>query len=139
MKRVEAAVLERLALSERFECWNRGEFDAMQEMYTEDAVFDVSAVFTDSSPARGHANMRRFWHELHETWAGLRLEPVEVLDLGELRYVVDLRMSGTGKQSGLDVGRRAACLYLVRPDDGRVLHAQLFPDGTAAITAARAG
>src|SRR6188472_2878053 len=49
---------------ERFECWNDGELDLMQDMYAEDAEFDVSAVFTDVGPMRGHQNMRRYWDDL---------------------------------------------------------------------------
>jgi len=86
--------VDRLRLEERFECWNRGEFDLMLEPYAEDAVFDISAVFTDVAPVRGHEAMRRCWHELRETWDGLRLEPVELLDVGNGRVVVDLRVWG---------------------------------------------
>ena len=135
MKRpVDPEVLERIGFSERFECWNRGEFDAMQEMYAEDAVFDVSAVFTDSEPVRGHAPMRSFWHELRETWAGLRVEPLEVLEVGGGRYVVDLRLSGRGRQSGLDVGQRMAFLYTLN-EEYKVVEARLFPDLESAIRA----
>lgn len=70
----------------------------MEEMYAEDAVFDVSAVFTDVAPMQGKDNIRRYWHELRETWAGLRLDPVEVLDAGNGRYVADLRLwEGAGE------------------------------------------
>jgi hypothetical protein len=51
-------------LTERFECWNRGELDLMQAMYAEDGAFDVSAVFTDVAPARGHESMRRYRDEV---------------------------------------------------------------------------
>ena len=74
----------------------------MQEMYAEDAVLDVSAVFTDVGPIRGHDSMLGYWLELRDTWAGLRLDPIEVLDVGDGRYVVDLRLSGKGRSSGAD-------------------------------------
>ena len=108
----------------------------MQEPYAEDAVFDVSAVFTDVAPVRGHQNMRRCWHELRETWDGLRLDPVELLDVGEGRYVADLRLWGKGRRSGAEVDQRFAMLYAVRPEDGKVTRAQLLPDMAAAISAA---
>ena len=85
----------------RFECWNRGELDLMQDMYAEDGVFDISAVFTDVAPIRGHQAMRRYWDELWETWEGIRLDPLEVFDVGEGRYVVDVRLWGKGKRSGV--------------------------------------
>jgi ketosteroid isomerase-like protein len=107
----------------------------MLEPYAEDAVFDLSAVFTDAEPVQGHANMRRSWRELRETWAGLRMDPREVLDLGEGSYVADLRLWGKGKRSGAEVDQRFAMLYSVRPEDGKVVSALLLPDVAAAISA----
>jgi ketosteroid isomerase-like protein len=125
-----------LRIEERFECWNRGEFDLMLEPYAEDAVFDLSAVFTDAEPVRGHRSMRRSWSELRETWDGLRLDPIEVFDVGDGRYAVDLRLCGKGKRSGAEVDQRFAMLYDVRPEDGKVIRAQLLPNLAAAISMA---
>jgi ketosteroid isomerase-like protein len=132
---VSPEILDRLRLEERFECWNRGEFDLMLEPYAEDAVFDISAVFNDIAPVRGSENMRRCWAELRETWDGLRLDPVELLDVGEGRYVVDLRLWGRGRRSGAEVDQRFAMLYAVRLEDGKVTSAQLLADLAAAISA----
>jgi ketosteroid isomerase-like protein len=125
-----------LRVQERFNCWNRDEFEPMEEMYAEDVVFDVSAVFTDVAPMRGKEDTRRYWHELRETWAGLRLDPLEVLDVGGGRYVADLRLWGKGNRSGAEVEQRLAFLYTVSPDDGKVIIAQLFPSVEAATSAA---
>ena len=108
----------------------------MQAMYAEDAVFDVSAVFTDVAPVRGHQNMRRYWDELWEVWGGLRLDPLEAFDVGNRRYVVDVRLWGKGKRSGVEVDQRFAFLYTLRPDDEKIIRAQLLPDVAAALSAA---
>ena len=108
----------------------------MEEMYAEDALFDVSAVFTDVAPMRGKENIRRYWYELRETWAGLRLDPVEVLDVGDGRYVADLRLWGRGKRSGVEVEQRFAFVYDVRLEDGKVIRVRMLPDVAAAISAA---
>jgi ketosteroid isomerase-like protein len=106
----------------------------MQQMYAEDAVLDVSAVFTDVGPMRGHDDMLGYWLELRETWAGLRLDPIEVLDVGNGRYVVDLRLSGKGRSSGAEVDQRFAFIYTMRGN--KVIRAELLPDLTAAIATA---
>ena len=108
----------------------------MLEPYAEDAVFDLSAVFTDAEPVQGHRDMRRSWGELRETWDGLRLDPDEVFDLGDWVYIADLRLWGKGKRSGAEVEQRFAMLYTVRPEDGKVIRAQLLPDVAAAISMA---
>jgi ketosteroid isomerase-like protein len=123
-------------VQERFDCWNRDEFEPMEEMYAEDALFDVSAVFTDVAPMRGKENIRRYWYELRETWAGLRLDPVDVLDVGGGRYVADLRLWGKGKRSGVEVEQRFAFVYDVRLEDGKVIRVRMLPDVAAAISVA---
>lgn len=108
----------------------------MQDRYAEDGVFDVSAVFTDVAPMRGHKNMRRYWNELRETWEGIRVEPLEAFDIGDGRYVVDLRLWGKGQRSGVEVDQRFAMLYTFRPQDGKIIRAELLPDVAAAISVA---
>lgn len=135
MKTISPEILERWRLEERFECWNAGEFELMEEPYAEDAVFDVSAVFTDVAPIRGRESMRRYWTELRETWAGLRLDPIDVLDAGEGHYVLEVRLRGEGRASGAEVEQRFALLYDTRAD-GKVTSARLLPDVAAAVAAA---
>ena len=108
----------------------------MLDMYAEDAVFDVSAVFTDVAPMQGHQNIRRYWQTLRETWQGVRIDPLEGFDVGEGRFVVDQRMWVKGKRSGAEVDQRFAMLYAFRTEDGKITHAQLLPDVAAAISAA---
>jgi ketosteroid isomerase-like protein len=132
-KAVSPQILDRLRVQERFDCWNRDEFEPMEELYADDVVFDVSAVFTDVAPMRGKENTRRYWHELRETWAGLRLDPVEVLDAGDGRYVAEVRLWGKGQRSGAEVEQTFAFVYTVRVEDGKVTRAQLLPDVAAAI------
>jgi ketosteroid isomerase-like protein len=63
--------------NEQFNCWNRGDLDLMLDDYAEDAVFDVSAVFTDVEPMQGRKEIRRYWDTLRETWDNLRIDPLE--------------------------------------------------------------
>ena len=124
-------------MQERFDCWNRGELDLMLEMYAEDAVFDVSAVFTDDPPARGHQDLLRSWKRLQETWGGgIRVDPLDLLDLGDGRYVLDARLSATGTRSGIEVDQRFAFLYDLRTD-GKITRARLFPDLATALSVAK--
>jgi hypothetical protein len=108
----------------------------MLEMYAEDATFDVSAVFTDVEPMHGRTEIRRYWDTLRETWDNLRVDPLEGFAVDAERLVVDQRMWAKGTRSGIGVDQRFAMLYTIRPDDRRILHAQLFPDVETAISAA---
>ncbi|HXF01245.1 MAG TPA: nuclear transport factor 2 family protein [Solirubrobacterales bacterium] len=131
---VSPAVLDQF--KERFECWNRGELDLMQNLYAEDAVWDISGVFTDVAPMQGHESLRRYWDEVWETWEGVRMDPLAVFDVGDGRYVVDVRLWGKGKRSGVEVDQRFAYLYTLRPEDEKIIRAQLLPDVQSAVTVA---
>jgi ketosteroid isomerase-like protein len=130
-------VIERF--EEAFDCWNRGEFDQMLEMYAEDAVFDVSKVFTDVEPIHGSENIRSYWATLRETWDGVRIDPLAGFDVGNDRVVIDQRMWAKGTRSGIGVDQRFAMLYEIRPADQKCVSAQLFPDVETAMAAAESG
>jgi ketosteroid isomerase-like protein len=66
----------------------------------------------------------------------MRFDPLDVFDVGGGCYVVDLRLSGKGTRSGLEVDQRFAFLYTLRREDGKVISARLFPDLATAISAA---
>jgi len=133
---VPAEVLDRLRVREAFDCWNRGELDLMLEPYCEDAVFDTSAVFTDTEPARGRDAIVRYWKELQETWGGgLRIDPIELIDVGDGRLALDIRLCGRGTRSDVEVDQRFAILYDFH-DDGKVSRARLLPDVATAISIA---
>jgi ketosteroid isomerase-like protein len=113
---------------EGYEWWNCGELDLMQEDYAEDAELDVSAVFTDMQPIRGRGSIRRYWDEMREAWEGMRMDPLQVYDVAQGRFVVDLRLWGKGKRSGAEIDQRFACLYTLRAADNKVVRFQLFPN-----------
>lgn len=123
---------------EGFEWWNCGELDRMEDAYAEDGEFDVSAVFTDTRPFRGRGSMRRYWDELMETWEGLRMDPLEAFDVGDGHFVVDVRLWGKGKLSGIEVDQRFGAIYTVRATDNKVVRFQLLPTMQAAIDGATA-
>jgi ketosteroid isomerase-like protein len=135
-KPVPAEVLDRLRVREAFDCWNRGELDLMLDPYAEDAVFDTSAVFTDTEPARGRENIIRYWKELQETWGGgLRVDPIELIELGDRRVVLDIRLWGKGTRSEVEVDQRFAVLYEVGAD-AKISRARLLADVATAISIA---
>jgi hypothetical protein len=105
----------------------------MLEPYADDAVLDVSAVFTDVEPMHGSENILRYWQTLRETWDGLRIEPLEGFDLGEGRFVLDQRVWAQGTRSGIGIDQRFAMLYTIRPEDQKIVLAKLLPDVETAI------
>jgi hypothetical protein len=87
----------------------------------------MSAVLPDTRPFRGLEAMRRQWDEIWETFEGMRMDPLEVFDVGGRRFVVDVRMGGKGKRSGAEVDQPFAYLYTLRDSDNKIVRCQLFP------------
>jgi ketosteroid isomerase-like protein len=110
----------------------------MLDLYAEDGELDLSAVFTDMSPYRGHESMRRQLDAMWEAWEGVKMDPLEVFDVGGGRFVVDLRWWGKGKRSGVEVDQRFAFLYTFRAADNKIVRSQLFPTVQAAMDFATA-
>ena len=125
-------------VSDNFEWWNGGEPQLMLHEYAEDAELDVSAVFTDTPPLRGHDGIRHQLDEWWDTWEGLRIDPLEVVEVGRGRFVVEVRMWGKGKRSGAEVDQRFAFVYTFRESDNLIARAQLFPGMEAALSSAAA-
>jgi ketosteroid isomerase-like protein len=133
-RRAESVSPETFAsVVEGWECYNRHDFDAMEGHYREDAVLDVSRVYLDERPRRGRREMRAYWEQMWEISAGLRMEPVEVLDLGGGRYLVAMRYGQRGRRSGVDVEQEVALVYTMR--SGLVVRVEMYPDRDAALEA----
>jgi ketosteroid isomerase-like protein len=81
----------------------------------------------------GEPQLRHQLDEWWETWEGLRMDSLQVLDVGRGRFVVDVRLWGKGKRSGAEVDQRFAFLYTLREADTKIVRAQLFPDAQAAM------
>ena len=125
-------------VSENFEWWNDGEPELMVGEYAEDCELDFSAVFTDMPVVRGHEGLRQLVNEFWKTFEGLRLDSLDVMDVGEGRFVVNIRLWGRGKRSGAEVDQRSAMLYTTRAPDGKIVRAQLFLSTQVALDSAKA-
>jgi ketosteroid isomerase-like protein len=83
---------------------------------------------------RGHEGFRRAWAAWLEAFKDLRIEPVEVTDLGGDRLLVAIRAVGRGTGSGVAAEQHGFTLYTFR--SGRVFRHEFFVDQEVAETAA---
>ena len=65
------------------------------------------------------------------------MDPVEVIQAGEDRFVVVVRLWGESKPSGIQVEQRFAMLYTIR--DEKIIRLTVYPDRETALEAASAG
>ena len=128
----------RAFVDQGFACWNGGEVDLMADYYADDAEVDTTAAVPDGRVYTGRAKFLHYFHEQWNAWERLRMEPVEVLDLGDGRFVVEVRMSGKGRSSGIEIDQKLGLVYTMRLEDGKVARVQMFPSRDAALDAAGA-
>lgn len=136
MKAKPAAAEIRAQALKGFECWNGGAIDAMQDMYAPDARLDFSA-FVDGGVRFGRDELLRFWREMWEAWEGIRLDPLDVLEIDPRRYVVPTRLWGKGRRSGIEVDQSFAFVYTIR-EDNLIIRTEVFSDIESALAAAGA-
>jgi ketosteroid isomerase-like protein len=54
------------------------------------------------------------------------MEALDVVELGDGRFVVNVRFWGKGRRSGAEVDQRFASIYTLRPGDNKIARCQFF-------------
>jgi ketosteroid isomerase-like protein len=119
-----------------FSCWNSGDIDLMADSYADDAEVDTTTALPDGRRYKGREEFVRYFQEQWDAWADLRMEPVDIAAVSGGRHVVEVRMTGTGRSSRIEIDQRMGLLYTMREKDGKVARVQMFPSRDAALEAA---
>jgi ketosteroid isomerase-like protein len=102
-------------------------FDSEFEMTT------PAALASEPGTYRGQEGIRRWWQEFYEAMEGVRLEPHEFHEVGEL-VVVPFTIHARGRATGLETQQRAAQVWHLR--DGKAIRLELFGELEEAMAAA---
>ena len=135
--RLRQAVIWR-SISQGFGAVNRRDFAAVLQRYRPDVEIRLAPEFQAldlESVYRGREGYLQIYREYLPAFGdGFRLEPRELIDLGDGRFVglaeIDLR----GERSGVELGQRIAYLWMV-DDDGTVVVEEQFSDWDRALQA----
>jgi ketosteroid isomerase-like protein len=119
-----------------FACWNSGEIDLMADDYTDDAEVDTTTAVPDGRCYKGREEFVKYFHDLWNAWDRVQMEPLDVADVGCGKYVVEVRLTVTGRSSGIEIDQRMGFLYALRTHDQKVARVQMFPSKAAALEAA---
>ena len=117
------------------EAYSSGRFEAIEPHLHEDVVFDFSR---SRSPYRGTYEGReavgRLFADIREAWDTVEWTVDEIVDLDENRAVLQTRMTGQGRISGVELSARGAQVWTVR--DGKIARMELHQSREEAIRAA---
>jgi ketosteroid isomerase-like protein len=112
-----------------FEAHNRGDLDALVELYDPEAVFETLLLGTH----RGNEAIRLIYEENQKTLSGYDVVPVELIDVGD-KVVAVAQTVGTGPASEIAVDDRFAFVFTFKGE--RIVREQAFRNREEAIKAA---
>jgi ketosteroid isomerase-like protein len=87
----------------------------------------------DGEDYRGHDGVKRWLSDWATAWAEFAMEPEEFIDAGD-RVVIVVRMTATGRSSGVSIDRRDAMVQQWR--DGKIVRFDYYNDRDTALKAA---
>jgi ketosteroid isomerase-like protein len=111
-----------------YEPWGRGDFRSV-EWADPEIEFVLADLGPDGGSWKGLSGMAAAWRAYLGAWEDYRTEVDEYRELDDERVLVLLRLSGHGKQSGVQLGKirtEAANLFHIR--DGKVTRLVLYTD-----------
>jgi ketosteroid isomerase-like protein len=112
-----------------FAAHNRGDLDALQDVYDPDVVFETLLLGTH----RGNEAIRLIYEENQKTMAGYDVVPVELIDAGDVVVAVTQTV-GAGSASRIATDDAFAFVFTFKGD--RVVREQAFRNKEEALEAA---
>jgi ketosteroid isomerase-like protein len=115
-----------------FEAHNRGDLDAMVELYAPDVVFETLLLGIH----HGNEAIRTIYAENQKTMAGYDVVPVELIDAGD-KVVAVAQTVGAGSTSEISLNDAFAFVFTFKGE--RVIREQAFRNREEALEAAGLG
>ncbi len=112
-----------------FEAHNRGDLEALVQLYHPDAVFETLLLGTH----HGNEAIRLIYAENQKTMQGYDVVPVELIDSGD-KVVAVARMEGAGPVSEIALEDHFAFVFTIKGD--RIVREQAFRNREEALEAA---
>jgi ketosteroid isomerase-like protein len=112
-----------------FEAHNRGDLDALEELYDPEVVFETLLLGTH----HGNQAIRLIYQQNQETMAGYDVVPVELIEDGD-KVVAVAQMVGAGSSSRIALDDSFAFVFTFKGD--RVVREQAFRNREEALEAA---
>ena len=114
-----------------FAAHNRGDLDALVEVYDPDAVFETLLLGTH----RGNEAIRLIYEENQKTLSGYDVVPVELIESGD-QVVAVAEVKGVGPVSQIAMEDRDRFAFVFTIKNGRVVREQAFRNRDEALEAA---
>jgi ketosteroid isomerase-like protein len=115
-----------------YEAFARRDLDAALEMMDPKIEAHDAPEIPDATMHRGREAVRRDWEQMFDLFEDFRIDIEEVFDADE-ELVVFLRLSGRGRESGVEVDARMAHVWTAR--EGKAIRLRQYLDRAEALKA----
>jgi uncharacterized protein len=119
-----------------YEAFNRGDIDAVLELFDPDVELGVLEDSPIAESFHGHDGFRKMIAENNDMFDQYRSRPEEILEPSEDKIVVVVRSAARGRLSGAEVEGRVVHVWTIR--DRKVVRMQVFNSREEALRAAAA-
>jgi ketosteroid isomerase-like protein len=113
---------------------NRRDLATLDAIWSEEAEFHSTFAASEGRVFRGRQGIRDYFETLGDAFVDMRIEIEEISDVATNRVVVELRVSGRGKGSGVNVEQRNGQVWTFV--NGKVARIDSFMDRNEAFEAA---
>ena len=114
-----------------FAAHNRGDLDALTQLYDADVVFETLLLGTH----HGKEAIRLLYEENRKTLSGYTVDPIELIEVGD-QVVAVAQVKGVGPVSQIAMEDRDQFAFLFTVKNGRVVREQAFRNRQEALEAA---
>jgi ketosteroid isomerase-like protein len=114
-----------------FAAHNRGDLDALTQVYDPDVVFETLLLGTH----HGNEAIRLIYEENQKTLSGYTVDPMELIEAGG-QVVAVAQVTGVGPASQIAMEDRDRFAFLFTIKNGRVVREQAFRNREEALEAA---
>jgi ketosteroid isomerase-like protein len=118
------------------EAANCGDIDALLAIFDPEAEFHIAPGLGNAGTYHGRDGILRGFEGWLEAWDDFTVDRADLEPVGERHIIGDVRQSGRGHGSGVEVEMRLGYMWELR--DGRVVRFHVVPDRDAALAAASA-
>jgi ketosteroid isomerase-like protein len=119
-----------------YKMWAEKQWSAVPDVFDPDVEVDLSRNVFNPGVYRGYAGLESVLRGVGDMWDDFRFVPTEVVAVGDDTVLATVTLSGTGKESGVDVEMEAMTVWTLR--EGKAVRmVGGYRDRAEALAAAR--
>ncbi len=120
-------------VEQAFDAYNRGDFEANLAAFDPDVEIHAAPGFINSGDFHGHDGYLVWIGQWNEAWESFTVEPVSVEALDDEHVLVEVRQTGLGAGSGIEIVMNVFWAFELKHE--LTTRAHLYPDREQALTA----